>query len=137
MQPHAMRRSVTIAAVGGLLNIACASATNEQLVRRAAFDMRCPEAQIQAIELDSKTRGVRGCGQQATYVEMCDGTKDSAYTTCTWVLNTRAPNEPAGSARTSAPPPASSPSASTAPTSPTSANQQPLPGPAASPPASP
>jgi hypothetical protein len=110
-----------LSAVLGLLCVGCATATNEQLVRRAAFDMRCPESQIQTIEIDSQTRGVRGCGQQAAYVERCDGPRQSAYA-CTWVLDAR--NDGAGSGQAPAPA-ASPPSTSTSPTSSTSPNPQP------------
>lgn len=64
------------------------SATNKKLVERASFDFNCPPANIQVVELDSRTRGVRACGQQATYVESCDGPKDVIATKCTWVQNT-------------------------------------------------
>lgn len=44
---------------------------NDQLVRRAAFDMNCPESSLEVHDLGGRTRGVRGCGQQATYVLVC------------------------------------------------------------------
>jgi hypothetical protein len=45
--------------------------------------MQCSEDQLQLTRLDDRTMGVRGCGQQGTYVESCDNQMD-----CTWVLNT-------------------------------------------------
>lgn len=63
-------------------------ATEEQLRTRAAFDLHCDENQLQLIEIDNRTMGVRGCGQQVTYVESCDGPKGGMATSCTWVLNT-------------------------------------------------
>jgi len=55
--------------------------SQQQLKSRASYDFRCPENQLQVVKIDSRTRGVQGCGQQATYVKSCDGT-------CTWILNT-------------------------------------------------
>jgi hypothetical protein len=60
-------------------------ATVAQLKTRAAFDLKCPEASIQITKIDSRTNGVSGCGQQATYVESC--AKPNG-TDCTWILNT-------------------------------------------------
>jgi hypothetical protein len=70
--------------VGALL--ACGAST-EQLKTRAAFDLKCPEDQINLVEIDSRTKGVSGCGQQATYVESCDAPPDNMARDCTWVLN--------------------------------------------------
>jgi hypothetical protein len=63
-------------------------ATPEQLKTRASFDMDCPKSEIKYVDLDDKTRGVSGCGQHTTYVEVCS--QDSGGQTCTWVLNTDA-----------------------------------------------
>jgi hypothetical protein len=57
-------------------------ASESQLRTRAAFDMSCTEPQVQIVKLDSRTRGVSGCGRKATYVETCD------QSSCTWVQNT-------------------------------------------------
>lgn len=70
--------------VAGLATFAC-GASEEQLRTRAAFDMKCSEDQLNLIEIDDRTTGVRGCGQQATYVESC---ANANRTDCTWVLNT-------------------------------------------------
>lgn len=64
--------------------IAGCGASEEQLRARAAFDLKCTESAIQVVEIDGRTRGVRGCNQQATYVETCS---NSNHTDCTWVLN--------------------------------------------------
>lgn len=72
----------------------CGSGT-EQLRKRAAFDFNCPEAEIEIIELDARTRGVRACGRQGTYIDTC-GRRESG-SDCTWVLNsdsTAAPEQP-------------------------------------------
>lgn len=72
--------AVGLAVLGG----AC-HATEAQLRSRAAFDLNCPEDQLQITKIDMRTRGVRACGQQATYIESCAGADGSK---CTWVLNT-------------------------------------------------
>jgi hypothetical protein len=66
----------------------CGGASDNQLRTRAAFDMRCGRDDIQIVALDSRTRGVTGCGQQETYVESCDAPPTAMVRTCTWVLNT-------------------------------------------------
>lgn len=38
------------------------------LLRRASFDLDCPEADLSTQDLGGQTYGVRGCGKQATYV---------------------------------------------------------------------
>jgi hypothetical protein len=76
-----------------LLSAACAStilgcgATIEQLRSRASFDLNCAENKLQVVEIDQRTRGVRGCGKQATYVENCT-TPGRDRNSCTWVMNT-------------------------------------------------
>jgi hypothetical protein len=61
------------------------TATQGQLLKRASFDLNCSESQINVIEIDSRTSGVRGCGSQATYVENCQPA--FMREECTWVLN--------------------------------------------------
>lgn len=80
-----MRGVLTILAMSGLIS-GCA-ATQDQLVRRASFDLDCQPAMLRYQEIDRRTRGVIGCGKHATYVESCDGPRDNAMTSCTWVLN--------------------------------------------------
>jgi len=80
---------VAIGALAPVLVDCMAAASTEQLQSRVAFDMNCPESQLQLYELDERTYGVRGCGQPLPYVESCDGPKEQITTTeCTWVLNT-------------------------------------------------
>lgn len=59
-----------LAAVVLIVGAGC-GASSGALVQRASFDLNCPPAQIQVVELSGGTRGVRGCGQQTTYVEEC------------------------------------------------------------------
>jgi hypothetical protein len=65
----------------GMLLFGC-GATEDQLRSRAAFDMRCSESDLRVYTIDDRTKGVQGCGEQATYVESCGGSG------CTWMLNT-------------------------------------------------
>jgi hypothetical protein len=81
---------IEVAATSGLLLmalLACGAATDDQLKTRAAFDLNCPAAQVNVVELDSSTRGVTGCGQRATYIESCDAPSNNMARSCTWVLN--------------------------------------------------
>jgi len=67
----------------------CMGATSQQLRRRAAFDLECSEGQIEIIEIDKRTRGVRGCGQRGTYVSQCRPCANGYVgCECTWILNT-------------------------------------------------
>jgi hypothetical protein len=59
----------------------------DRLLKRAAFDLHCTKDEMSVTKLDEKTRGVRGCGRQATYVEMCDAAPTSMLRTCSWVMD--------------------------------------------------
>ena len=62
--------------------------TRDQLVKRAAFDLKCTKDEITVSKLDARTRGVRGCGWQATYISTCDRLPGNGIpTNCTWVLD--------------------------------------------------
>jgi hypothetical protein len=77
----------------------CMGATNQQLTRRAAFDLDCPESRIEVVEIDKRTRGVRGCGQRGTYVSQCKPCANGYVgCECTWILNTDGRREQAGRA---------------------------------------
>lgn len=69
---------------------ACAHGPSvEQLRARAAFDLQCEQASLEVVPIDDRTRGVRGCGQQATYVEQCKPCANGYQgCECTWLLNT-------------------------------------------------
>jgi hypothetical protein len=69
-----------------LLSLLACGATEEQLRTRAAFDMKCPESELRITDIDDRTKGVRGCDQQGTYVESCAHERQD----CTWVLNSDA-----------------------------------------------
>ena len=69
-----------------LLSLLGCGATEAQLRTRAAFDMKCPKSQLVITDIDGRTKGVRGCDQQGTYVESCTNGKED----CTWVLNSDA-----------------------------------------------
>ena len=83
-----MRLVLGIMGVAFVLSGGC-GASVEQLRSRASFDLSCPESQIQTTQIDDRTVGVRGCGQQATYVETCSNPQAGFGTGsgCTWVLN--------------------------------------------------
>ncbi len=75
----------------GVLLLGCTSmgASDAQLRKRAAFDLDCEEGNLELVELDERTKGVRGCEQRATYVEMCKPCANGYQgCECSWVLNT-------------------------------------------------
>ena len=80
-----MRRYHWVGSLITLVTLLGCGATEEQLRTRAAFDMNCSEDRLNIVEIDERTRGVRGCNQQATYIESC---QDINHRDCTWVLNT-------------------------------------------------
>ena len=84
-----MRAAFWFVAVAGLTSLAIAgcAASKDQLLKRAAFDLHCTKDEIRISKLDRRTRGVRGCGWQATYVESCNQMPNGMTTDCTWVLN--------------------------------------------------
>ena len=72
-----------------LVNLGCATqpTPRDRLLKRAAFDLHCTKDEMTVSKIDERTRGVRGCGRQATYVQTCDHYGVAAYN-CTWVMNT-------------------------------------------------
>jgi hypothetical protein len=70
-----------------VLTACVAHAQTDQLLGRAAFDLHCSESLLQLTQIDEMTIGVRGCNQQAVYVDSCDGPRDNMSTSCTWVMN--------------------------------------------------
>lgn len=69
----------------GCLSAAEGRKTMNQLLRRAAFDLRCPEIEIEAQSLGPRTVGVRGCGAQASYLLICN--ERMIPRRCSWVMN--------------------------------------------------
>jgi hypothetical protein len=61
-----------------------AAAQKEKLLKRAAFDLKCTKDELSVTKIDERTRGVRGCGRQATYLRSCT---DPYGANCTWVMN--------------------------------------------------
>jgi hypothetical protein len=91
-----IRRGLTVLAAGSFVGVAgCAttgpSATellqDRRLVNRAAFDLDCPTEPMSIVRIDEHTRGVRGCGRHATYVQLCDAPVDNPMRSCAWVMN--------------------------------------------------
>lgn len=83
---------------------ACVAATGaakrDLVIERAAFDLQCDRARLQAVELgNANVYGVTGCGKRATYVVDCS---DGYANSCKSILNS-----PSGSS--SVPPAPSSP----------------------------
>jgi hypothetical protein len=76
-----------LALIGCATGLTSASLLEDRrLIDRAAFDLNCAEP-MAVTKLDAKTRGVRGCGRQATYVQLCDGPADNVTRSCVWVMN--------------------------------------------------
>lgn len=76
-----------VLAIATAMALGC-GATEEQLRARAAYDLDCKESSLDIVEIDDRTRGVKGCGQRVTYVESCGRVGDfGAKGDCTWVLN--------------------------------------------------
>jgi hypothetical protein len=86
-QPGVWRCAVRfVLIVVSAIGMSGCGASVTKLHSRASFDLNCPSDQLQVLELDNRTRGVRGCSRQATYVEDCS-TPARAADSCTWVLN--------------------------------------------------
>jgi hypothetical protein len=51
----------------GVLFMSCATAGMSELKKRAAFEFRCTEGQLEFTDLGDRVVGVSGCGEQATY----------------------------------------------------------------------
>lgn len=86
-----MMSKIPVLLVGGaVFLLGCAmNATAQQLRTRAGFDLGCAENELEIVPLDPRTRGVKGCGQQATYVEQCKPCANGYVgCECTWLLNT-------------------------------------------------
>jgi hypothetical protein len=68
--------------------VGCASTPRpDPLRQRAAFDLNCQASRLSIVDLDFNTAGVRGCGQQATYVRRCETRAGFADDDCTWIMN--------------------------------------------------
>jgi hypothetical protein len=71
------------------LLVACAPAEPaiHPVVSKAQFDLSCPRDQLTYLEIDEKTFGVRGCGKQTKYVEICRVTRAFPGEECQWIQN--------------------------------------------------
>ena len=65
--------------------VGCAT-WEERLRPQAAFDLSCPEPQIQLVLINPHVAGVIGCGKKATYNDLCRGAYGSD---CQWVMNNK------------------------------------------------
>lgn len=84
-----------------LLAAGCGSSL-EALRPRAAFDMNCPEAQLEIVPFPGDSAGVRGCGRRASFRRVCAVGAFGAPTNCAWLLQSAITDE-------SPPPPAPMP----------------------------
>ena len=92
-----MKSSAWAGLVAGVLlagHLGCATqpSPRDRLLKRAAFDLKCTKDELSVTKLDDRTRGVSGCGRQATYVSSCN-THGMMQYNCTWVLNSAARND--------------------------------------------
>ena len=69
-------------AVLGGAGCATPPSARDRLINRAAFDLRCAKSALNVMWVERDTPAVNGCGQQATYVYLCDHDN-----TCRWLLN--------------------------------------------------
>lgn len=75
------------------------SATRGQLTARAASELRCAPERLQVTEIDPRTRVVRGCGQDATFISECNvcGPRINRYSCdCVWRSDGSARRDVAG-----------------------------------------
>jgi hypothetical protein len=77
-------------AIAVLLLAACAGP--HQFSRRAAFEMNCPEEELEFVQLERNVYGVTGCGNRATYQHICgaagviqNGYGSTPIMRCDWV----------------------------------------------------
>ena len=54
--------------VGSLSTLIACEPSLEQLRKRAAYDLECREDQLVVADLGDGTKGVSGCGRNATYI---------------------------------------------------------------------
>jgi len=80
-------RMLCIAAFALSLSImGCGRGSLKQVRARAAFDLNCESKSLSIHKIDGNTVGVRGCGQQATYVKSCYSNA-ARLPSCSWVMN--------------------------------------------------
>jgi hypothetical protein len=63
------------------------------LLNRASFDLSCAGSALHMTTIDANTRGVRGCGRQATYVRLCDNPSNDLNRSCVWLMNGARPGD--------------------------------------------
>lgn len=92
-----MRTLLLLCAVSVVAGCVHMNATQDQLLSRASFDLQCERGQLEIVRIDDRTRGVRGCGEQVTYVESCKPCANGYQgCECTWLLNTDGRNQQSG-----------------------------------------
>lgn len=81
------------------LSAGCATSDwiQETVLKRAAFDLGCPQDELTYQQLDGNAAGVRGCGKRATYVigDSCGGAyMPSQCTIKLNMINVQTPSSP-------------------------------------------
>ncbi len=80
-----VRFILVAASIASTLGVGCV--TRSDLIRRASFDLNCPEERIATTDLGNDTIGVDACGQQVTYVLACEQREWGQCRTGRWVMN--------------------------------------------------
>ena len=76
-----MRTILTLVGLGiAIVAIGCSN-WHDRLIPIAAYDLKCPEGQLNATLLTKGVAAVEGCGHRAKYVDACDRGG------CKWILN--------------------------------------------------
>jgi hypothetical protein len=85
-----MRRATWIGCVVACLGCEPDKPAKHPVVQMAPFDLDCPRAELHYYKINGKTWGVRGCGKQTKYVEVCHSVNNPwmmPYEDCQWVQN--------------------------------------------------
>jgi hypothetical protein len=64
---------------------------------RAAFDLRCPEAELEIVAFPGDAAGVSGCGRRASFRQTCAVGAFGARERCAWLLQSAIVDEEAPS----------------------------------------
>ncbi len=60
------------------------------VVQMAPFDLQCPKGELHYFKINDQTWGVRGCGKQTKYVQVCHSVNNPWLMPdedCQWVQN--------------------------------------------------
>ena len=81
-----MKRAPCTPMIVALICASCIATSGQAdlVLRRAAFDLQCPDGQLQVSNLGHNAFGVVGCGKRAAYVVDC---KNAMMDSCTAIMN--------------------------------------------------